>query len=93
MKEFLRVIESLQIFLAQDPPPEQGKVNVFIDVTDARALVGGAVMLRTKLELAIEVLKVVDCKCTIAERDSGHRVECYMADVTNALALIEKNNG
>ena len=37
----------------------------------------------------LEALQQVDCKCSIAERDSGHLTDCYMPVVLSAMAKAE----
>lgn len=29
----------------------------------------------------LEILPAAVCKCTVAERDSGHRIDCHQEDV------------
>jgi hypothetical protein len=37
--------------------------------------------LKGKLAEAKGLLESVDCRCTVAERDSGHLTGCYLPDI------------
>lgn len=58
---------------------------------DRISMLDYALVENSRDELA-EALREVDCDCTLRERDSGHKIDCWMPSVNAALAKLDTDS-